>query len=79
MTTMTGTQTGPLDELPVNGKSFTMTNIIIYRFEKGKITETRIGWDNVDMLMQLGIIPPRRRKIHKSLAADIGRESYSRP
>ncbi len=58
ITTMTGTQTGPLDALPASGKSFSLTNIIIHRFENGKIAETWVSWDNVSMLTQLGFFPP---------------------
>jgi steroid delta-isomerase-like uncharacterized protein len=58
VTTMTGTQAGPLGELPASGKEFTLTNIVIHRFEDGKIAETWVSWDNVAMLTQLGFFPP---------------------
>lgn len=58
VTTMTATQTGPMGELPASGKKFTCVNIIIQRFEKGKIAETWVSWDNVAMLSQLGFFPP---------------------
>lgn len=57
ITTMTGTQTGQMGDLPASGKSFTLVNIIIHRFENGKIAETWISWDNVAMLTQLGHFP----------------------
>jgi len=57
ITNMTGTQTGPLGGLPASGKSFELINIIIHRFENGKIVESWVSWDNVAMLSQLGLLP----------------------
>lgn len=58
VTTMSGTQTGTMGGLPPSGKQFTCVNIIIQRFEEGKIAETWVSWDNVAMLSQLGFFPP---------------------
>jgi len=58
VTKMTGTQTGPMGELPASGKEFALTNIVIHRIEDSKIAETWVSWDNVAMLMQLGFFPP---------------------
>ena len=58
VTKMTGTQTGPMGELPASGKEFTLTNIVIHRVADGKIAETWVSWDNVAMLTQLGFFPP---------------------
>lgn len=58
VTTTTGTQTGPMGDLPASGKTFTLTNLVIHRFEDGKIAETWVSWDNVAMLTQLGHFPP---------------------
>ena len=58
VTTTTGTQTGPMGNLPASGKEFTLKNIVIQRIEDGKIAETWISWDNVAMLTQLGFFPP---------------------
>jgi len=58
VTKMTGTQTGPMGELPASNKEFTLTNIVIHRIEDGKIAETWVSWDNVAMLTQLGFFPP---------------------
>jgi len=57
VSTMTGTQTGPMGELPATGKTFTLVNIIIQRLEDGKIVETWVSWDNVAFLSQLGLMP----------------------
>lgn len=58
VTTTTGTQTGPMGDLPASGKDFMLKNIVIQRIEDGKIAETWISWDNVAMLTQLGFFPP---------------------
>ncbi len=57
VSTMTGTQTGPIGEIPMTGKSFTLVNVIIQRLEQGKIVETWVSWDNVAFLTQLGLMP----------------------
>lgn len=57
VSTMRGTQTGPLEPFPATGKSFTLVNIIIQRLENGKIAETWVSWDNVSFLTQLGLMP----------------------
>ena len=56
--TMKAKQTGPMSGLPVSGKVFECVNIIIQRFENGKIAETWVSWDNMAMLSQLGFLPP---------------------
>jgi predicted ester cyclase len=58
VTTTTGTQTGPMGDLPASGKDFILKNIVIQRIEDGKIAETWISWDNVALLTQLGFFPP---------------------
>jgi predicted ester cyclase len=57
VSTMKGTQTGPLGAIPATGKPFTLVNIIIQRLEDGKIAETWVSWDNVAFLSQLGLMP----------------------
>lgn len=58
VTTMSATHTGTMGGLPASGKKFTCVNIIIQRFEDGKIAESWVSWDNVAMLSQLGFFPP---------------------
>ena len=58
VTRTTGTQTGPMGELPASGREFALTNIVIQRIVDGKIAETWVSWDNVAMLTQLGFFPP---------------------
>ena len=57
ISTISGTQTGPMGELPASGKSFTLVNIIMQRLENGKIVETWVSWDNVSFMSQLGFMP----------------------
>jgi steroid delta-isomerase-like uncharacterized protein len=57
VSTMTGTQTGPMGDLPATGKTFTLVNIVMQRLEDGKIVETWVSWDNVAFLSQLGLMP----------------------
>lgn len=57
VTTTTGTQTGPLGDLPASGRTFSLTNVVIQRIEDRKIVETWISWDNVALLSQLGFFP----------------------
>jgi len=57
ISTMKGTQTGPLGDLPATGKPFTVVNIIMQRLENGKIVETWVSWDNVAFLRQVGLLP----------------------
>ena len=54
----TGTHTGPLGDLPPTGREVDVTNYIFQRIENGRVAETWIGWDNLAMLNQLGILPP---------------------
>jgi steroid delta-isomerase-like uncharacterized protein len=58
VSTLRGTQTGPMGGLPATGKTFTLVNIIIQRLEDGKVAETWVSWDNVAFLSQLGLMPP---------------------
>ncbi len=57
ISTMRGTQTGPMGGFPASGKPFTLVSIIIQRLEDGKVVETWISWDNVAFLSQLGLMP----------------------
>lgn len=56
--TYTGTQTGPMGELPATGKPVDGPFIAFFRIESGKIAELWVEWDNVAMLSQLGMFPP---------------------
>jgi steroid delta-isomerase-like uncharacterized protein len=56
--TYTGTQSGPMGEIPASGNKVDGPFIAFFRIESGKIAELWVEWDNVDMLSQLGVFPP---------------------
>jgi len=56
--TYSGTQTGPLGDLPPKGKSMESKFLTIFRIEDGRIAEIWVEWDNLAMLTQLGHFPP---------------------
>ncbi len=58
ITNGTGTQTGPLGGIPPTGKRMEVVNYAVQRIQDGKIAETWIGWDNLAVLLQLGLFPP---------------------
>lgn len=53
-----GTQTGPMGDFPITGKSFESTFLAIFRVDAGRLAELWVEWDNVAMLTQLGLFPP---------------------
>ncbi len=61
-TILDGTQTGALDfkkPVPATGKHVSIEQIFTYRFKDGKIVETWMTMDHLDMMKQLGTFPPR--------------------
>jgi steroid delta-isomerase-like uncharacterized protein len=58
LATYSGTQTGPMGDLPATGRSAELTFLTIFRIEDGRIAELWVEWDNVAMLSQLGLFPP---------------------
>lgn len=54
----TGTQQGPMGDVPPSGRQIEIMNFIFHRIEDGKIAETWIGWDNLAAMQQLELIPP---------------------
>jgi len=57
ITTGTATHTGPFGDIPPTGKRIEVTNYVLQRIEEGKIAETWIGWDNLAVMRQLGLLP----------------------
>ena len=56
--TARGTHTGPLPNgIGPTGKSAVVSGISIERYENGKMAESRVSWDFLGMLQQLGMIP----------------------
>jgi steroid delta-isomerase-like uncharacterized protein len=54
----TGTQDGPMQPFPPSGKKLNLSYISFLRFDKGKIVEMWVEWDNMAALTQLGHFPP---------------------
>lgn len=57
-----GTHTGPLGtpdgvEVPATGKPFDFPFVGIFRAQEGKIRSIRIYYDQIELLMQLGLMP----------------------
>jgi predicted ester cyclase len=55
--TARGTHTGQLLNLAPTNKRVTVTGIDVYRIFSGKIQETRVSWDALGFLQQLGAVP----------------------
>ncbi len=56
--TYSGTQEGPLGELPATGRTVRAPFLGLFRIESGRIAELWVEWDNLAMLTQLGLFPP---------------------
>ncbi len=63
ITTGTGTQRRQIGSFPSTGKKVELVNFTVYRLENGKIAETWLIWDNLEMLRQLGHFPPIQKGI----------------
>ncbi len=59
--TITGTNTGPLGDLPPTGKTFNITGMAMTRVADGKIVEDETFWNVLDFYQQLGftLTPPQ--------------------
>jgi len=53
----TGTQSGPMGPFPATNKRMDVVIIGMHRFENGRVVETWTSWDNLAVLMQLGLLP----------------------
>jgi steroid delta-isomerase-like uncharacterized protein len=58
LATYSGTQTGPMGDLPATGRPMESQFLSIFRIEDGRIAELWVEWDNLAMLTQLGLFPP---------------------
>lgn len=52
-----GTQSGALGSFPPTGRRMSVAIIGMHRFENGRIVETWTSWDNLAVLIQLGLLP----------------------
>jgi steroid delta-isomerase-like uncharacterized protein len=55
--TAEGTHQGQLMGVPPTGKQFRFTGLSIFRVTEGKIAEQWEGWDRLDLMRQLGVLP----------------------
>ena len=55
----TGTNTGPIGELPATGRSVLVSFLAMFRIEDAKVAEIWVEWDNLDRMVQLGLWPPQ--------------------
>jgi steroid delta-isomerase-like uncharacterized protein len=51
------THTSDLSGLPPTGKRITMSGLELFRLADGKIVESWLGYDNLSLMQQLGVIP----------------------
>ena len=56
--TYTGTQSGPMGDIPASGNRVDGPFIAFFRIDSGRIAELWVEWDNLAMLTQLGVFPP---------------------
>ena len=56
ITNGTGTQTGPMGDLPPTGRKVQVVTYVVHRLRDGQIAETWVGWDNMAILSQLGLL-----------------------
>jgi predicted ester cyclase len=57
--TTRGADTGKLNDFPATGKVATVTGIWLDRLASGKIAEAWTNYDQMGLLEQLSVIPPR--------------------
>ena len=55
--TFSGTNTGPLGEMPATNKTVTVQSMIISRVRDGKLAESWVVDDAMGMMQQLGVVP----------------------
>lgn len=62
--TVTGTNTGPLGELPPTGKKVLFSGVAVARVFNGKVVEVWAFWSVLDLYQQLGftLTPPQEQK-----------------
>ena len=52
-----GTHQGALQGIPPTGKRVTVSGVVFYRIEGGKIVEFRGQFDRMSLMQQLGVVP----------------------
>lgn len=57
-TTWRATHSGDFQGLPPTGKRIAISGIAIERIQDGKIVERWVSFDQLDLMRQLGLVPP---------------------
>ena len=57
-----GTHTGDLRGTPPTYKRVFIEGVTVSRHANGKLQESRVSWDALGMMQQLGIVPPLAQK-----------------
>lgn len=57
LATYSGTQLGPLGDMPATGRFLESPFLAMFRIDAGRIAELWVEWDNLAMLGQLGLLP----------------------
>jgi len=57
--TFTGTNNGPLGQFSATGRPVETNFLVMFRIQEGKIAEIWVEWDNLAVLTQLGLYPPK--------------------
>ena len=55
--TFKGTFSGPMGDIPPNGKEIEFTGVSVYRFQQGQIVEIWEYYDKLGLYQQIGLIP----------------------
>jgi hypothetical protein len=59
--TWTGTQRGLFVGVPATGRRVTVRGVVIDRLHSGKMADSRILMNTLDMMQQLGVVPQAER------------------
>jgi steroid delta-isomerase-like uncharacterized protein len=55
--TVNGTHRGEFQGIPASGKQVTLSGVTLHHVKDGKIRETWLSFDSMDLLQQLGAVP----------------------
>lgn len=55
--TFSGTNTGPLQDVPATGKRVSVRGVSVSRVVDGRSVEEHVVWDTLGLLQQLGLAP----------------------
>lgn len=55
--TVRGTHRGEFQGIPASGKQVNLSGITVHHLKDGKIRETWLSFDNMEVLQQIGAVP----------------------